>query len=182
MANLKSKLDQEQAHRESIANRLQEAIVSDTALTTGKKEFSERIATLKRQLAMSETGRTSERETARRLQGQIRELETQVDTFAKGSEMSGLWRFRNNVVELVDHNDDSESDDWTIDYFLYLNEVGGKVTGALFGVHEIKTADNKGNSQSFAEISGQGHSHYLQRVWRSRYMDGSHANSQGTAY
>ena len=154
VADLNSKLEQEEAQRIEISSRLKESTDSVTTLTTEKKAVSERNATLERELAKVEKTRASERETARRQQEEIRELETRIDTLTEESRLSGLWRFRNNVVELVDHNDDTESVDWTIDYFLYLNVVDGKVSGALFGAHEIETSDNKGNSQSFANISG----------------------------
>lgn len=154
MAELKSRLEQEQSQRLSTADRLKEATDSIAALTAGKQKLSERNAELAQQLASSENGRERERESALRLQGQIRELESRIDELAEGSKLSGLWRFRNNVVQLVDHNDNTESVDWTIDYFLYLNVVDGKVTGILFGAHEIETADNEANSASYATISG----------------------------
>jgi hypothetical protein len=172
VADLNSRLDQEEAQRINLNSRLKEATDLLAVVTTEKNEFSERNAKLERELAESEKSRASESEAARRLQGDIRELEDRIGTLAKESRISGLWRFRNNVVELVDHNDATESVDWTIDYFLYLNVVDGKVSGTLFGAHEIETADNKGNSQSFAEITGT--------VDKSGFLDVELVFSQGT--
>lgn len=89
-----------------------------------------------------------------RLEAEVRDSKADISRRTAEHKWSGLWRFRNEVEELIDHNEKSEEVDWTIDYFVSLNVVDGEVTGALFGAHEIKTDENKGNSQSFATIRG----------------------------
>ena len=90
----------------------------------------------------------------KRLEAEVSDLKADISRRTAEHKWSGLWRFRNQVEELIDHDEKSETVDWTIDYFVSLNVVDGKVTGALFGAHEIETDENKGNSQSFATISG----------------------------
>jgi hypothetical protein len=154
LAILKSKLEQEQAQLISMGQRLKAASDLSTALTSEKTKLTDRIVSLQQDLTIAKESQVSERENARRLQSQVRELETRIDSIAKGGQLSGIWRFRNHVVKLVDHNDNAESVDWTIDYFIFLNVVDGKVTGTLFGAHEVETDDQAGHTASFAEITG----------------------------
>jgi len=172
LTDLKTKLDQEHTQRNAMSLTLKEAKDALTALTRVEQEHNEEMSKLHRELANAKQAGDDERKTASNLQLQIQQLKTRIDTLKGESAMSGLWRFRNNVEKLVDHNDDAETVDWTIDYFLYLNVVDGKVTGALFGAHEIKTADTKGNSQSFATIKGT--------MTKTGFLDVELVFSQGT--
>ncbi len=156
----------EQAKETSIAIQTLNSTNEDLRQTLSRSElqvnqFSGEIALLqktsvdlKNEISSTERRFSETKESEQRLQSQITTLEHRLVQRTSESQSSGLWRFRNSVTELVDHNDKSESVDWTIDYFLYMNVVDGKVTGALFGAHEIKTDKTHGNSQSYGTISG----------------------------
>lgn len=138
----------------TVSTRLRAASAIQDELKQKLEGADAKIAELSSTLRSAERQLASAKRTEERSDSVINSLKEDIARRATENQWSGLWRFRNSVEELVDHNDNSEEVDWTIDYFLYMNVVDGKVTGALFGAHEIDTDNENTTSQSYATIEG----------------------------
>lgn len=93
------------------------------------------------------------RQEVQRLQAQVQRLENELVDERLQQETQGLWRFRIQVSELVDHREQRETVSFTVDYFLYFRVDRGRVQGALFGVRELDR--NSRGSSSHANIVGR---------------------------
>lgn len=139
---------------DSLRKQMQAAKSNAADLSQRLESEEDDNETLKNQEARAKRQLAQLTQADAQLRQQIAELQAKLSRMTTGDQWSGLWKFRNQVNELVDHNGKSEVVDWTIDYFLYLKVTDGKVSGTLFGANDVEKADQSGNSQSYATING----------------------------
>jgi len=150
-----------QSQIEQLDRQQSQATARATAAETSRDEakrtlarLNDEVKNLKSQLQQVSTEATSNKSRVTALSRQVATLQTRIDELSASQGVSGLWRFRINVKELVDSNEKSENVDWLIDYFVWLDIRGTSVTGMLFGVNEIRTSDGHGHSSSHGRIRG----------------------------
>lgn len=153
-SDLRTRVEQLGRQQSQATARVTAAEASRDEAKRTLAQLNQELKNLKSRLQQATIDATNSKSQVTAFSRQVNKLQARIDELSAAQGVSGLWRFRINVTELVDANEKSQNVDWLIDYFVWLDIRGTSVTGMLFGVNEIRTSDNHGHSSSHGRIRG----------------------------